>query len=55
MRDLELDRIEKTARALEPTIAEGGKDAIRAAEVWVRLSERRSKLLGLDRAKRSPW
>lgn len=52
MRDLELDRIEKTARALEPTIAAGGQNAVRAAEVWNKLSERRSKLMGLDKPER---
>lgn len=49
MRDLELDRIEKTARALEPKIADGD---VRAAEVWNKLSERRSKLMGLDKPER---
>jgi hypothetical protein len=49
MRDLELDRIEKTCKALEPKIAEGD---VRAAEVWNKLSERRSKLMGLDKPER---
>jgi hypothetical protein len=52
MRDLELQRIEKTAMALEPRIAAGGPDAVRAAEVWNKLSERRSKLMGLDKPER---
>jgi hypothetical protein len=52
MRDLELDRIEKTARALEARIARGGDDSVRAAEVWNKLSERRSKLMGLDKPER---
>jgi hypothetical protein len=49
MRNLELDRIEKTARALEDHIASGGDRVVRAAEVWNKLSERRAKLMGLDR------
>jgi hypothetical protein len=49
MRDLELDRIEKTARALEPRIEQGD---VRAAEVWNKLSERRAKLMGLDKPER---
>lgn len=49
MRNLELDRLEKTAQALEKRISRGGDDVIRAAEVWNKISERRSKLLGLDR------
>lgn len=49
MRDLELDRIEKTARALEPRVAQGD---VRAAEVWNKLSERRAKLMGLDKPER---
>jgi hypothetical protein len=52
MRDLELQRIEKTCAALEPRIALGGQDSIRAAEVWNKLSERRSKLMGLDKPER---
>lgn len=49
MRNLELDRIEKTCRALEPKIADGD---VRAAEVWNKLSERRAKLMGLDKPER---
>jgi hypothetical protein len=49
MRDLELDRIEKVARALEPKVEQGD---VRAAEVWNKLSERRSKLMGLDKPER---
>jgi hypothetical protein len=49
MRELELDRIEKTCRALEPKIADGD---VRAAEVWNKLSERRAKLMGLDKPER---
>jgi hypothetical protein len=52
MRDLELDRIEQTCRALEVRIARGGDDSVRAAEVWNKLSERRSKLMGLDKPER---
>lgn len=49
MRNLELDKLEKTARALEKQIAAGGDRVVRAAEVWNKISERRSKLMGLDR------
>jgi hypothetical protein len=49
MRDLELDRIEKTCRAIEPKVAAGD---VRAAEVWNKLSERRSRLMGLDKPER---
>lgn len=52
MRDLELDRIEKTCRALEPLIAKGDEKSVRAAEVWAKLSERRSKLAGIDKPER---
>lgn len=51
-RDLELDRIEKTCRSLEPIIAAGGRDAVRAAEVWTKLSERRAKMCGYDKPER---
>jgi hypothetical protein len=49
MRNLELDKLEKTARALEEQIAAGGDRVVRAAEVWNKISERRSRLMGLDR------
>jgi hypothetical protein len=52
MRDLELDRIEEKCRALEEKIAEGGRDMVRACEVWNKLSERRAKLGGLDKPER---
>lgn len=49
MRDLELQRIERACAALEPKVASGD---VRAAEVWNKLSERRSKLMGLDKPER---
>lgn len=49
MRDLELQRIERAAAAIEPKMRDGD---VRAAEVWNKLSERRSKLMGLDKPER---
>jgi hypothetical protein len=49
MRDLELDSIEQKMRQLEPKCE--ASDA-RAIEVWNKLSERRSKLMGLDKPER---
>jgi hypothetical protein len=49
MRNLELDRLEKTCRALQPRIDQGDP---RACEVWNKLSERRAKLMGLDKPER---
>lgn len=54
MRDLEIDRITKNAQALEQIIETGEKtsERIRAAEVWVKLSERRAKLGGWEKPER---
>lgn len=49
MRDLELDRLEKTCRALQSRVEQGDP---RACEVWNKLSERRAKLMGLDKPER---
>lgn len=49
MRDLELQRIELRCRQLDGKCAAGDP---RAIEVWNKLSERRSKLMGLDRPER---
>lgn len=49
LRDLELDRIERVRVALEPRVNAGDP---RAAEVWNKLSERLSKLCGLDKPER---
>jgi hypothetical protein len=49
MRDLELDSIEQKMRQLEAGCAKG---EARAIEVWNKLSERRSKLMGLDKPER---
>lgn len=44
-RDLELQRLERATLALWPSVQQGDKDAIRT---YVRLAERKAKLLGLD-------
>lgn len=49
LRDLELDKIERKMRQLEPRCTDGDP---RAIEVWNKLSERRSKLMGLDKPER---
>jgi hypothetical protein len=52
MRDLELDRIEQACRELAPAIRAGGLTGVKAIEAWNKLSERRSKLMGLDKPER---
>lgn len=49
LRELELARLDKKCRELEPRCAQGDP---RAVEVWNKLSERRSKLKGLDMPER---
>lgn len=49
MRDLELDRLDKQCNALQSRCEQGDP---RAIEVWNKLSERRAKLMGLDKPER---
>jgi hypothetical protein len=52
MRDLELDRIDLACQQLAPAIRAGGMVGVKAIEAWNKLSERRSKLMGLDKPDR---
>jgi hypothetical protein len=49
LRDMEADRLDEAQQALWPAVLRG---EIRATEVWVKLSERRSRLLGTDKPER---
>lgn len=49
LRDMETDRIDQVQTALWPRVLSGDP---RAVEVWTKLSERRSKLMGMDKPER---
>lgn len=49
LRELEMQRLDEKILQLEDIILQGGNGAARAIEIWNKLSERRSKLMGLDR------
>lgn len=49
LRDMETDRIDQVQTSLWPRVLSGDP---RAVEVWTKLSERRSKLMGLDKPER---
>jgi hypothetical protein len=46
LRDMEADRLDQAQQALWEAVQRG---EVRPTEVWIKLSERRSKLLGMDK------
>lgn len=49
LRDMEADRLDEAQQALWPAVLRG---EVRATEVWIKLSERRSRLCGMDKPER---